>query len=61
MGRRLAAWLCLAAFLLLCAGCQINSIDPPPAEDQPVLDQIQGEQEPEPAVPRGQKTSVALA
>lgn len=61
MGRRLAAWLCLAVFALLCAGCQINSIDPPPPEDQPALDQTRQEEEEAPAVPRGQKTSIALA
>lgn len=61
MGRRLAAWLCLAVFALLCAGCQINSIDPPPPEDQPALDQTRREEEEAPAVPRGQKTSIALA
>ena len=61
MGRRLAAWLCLAVFALLCAGCQINSIDPPPAEEQPVIDQPRQEKEEELAVPRGQKTSIALA
>lgn len=60
MGRRLAAWLCLAVFALLCAGCQINSIDPPPPEDQPALDQTRREEEEAPAVPRGQKTSIAL-
>jgi len=61
VGRRLAAWLCLAVFALLCAGCQINSIDPPPAEEQPVIDQPRQEKEEKPAVPQGQKTSIALA
>lgn len=63
VGRRLLArGLALnLALLLLCAGCQVNTIDPPPAEDQPVIDQPGPEQQPEPAVPRGQKTAVALA
>lgn len=58
VGRLLALGL---ALLVLCAGCQVNTIQPPSEQDQPVVDQPGPEKEPEPVVSPGRKTAIALA